>query len=686
MNKRLLPAYPLFVKDPYFSFWADSEQLNDSDVIFWSGMKKKFYGVLKIDGKPYEYMGNYGGIAKAEQTKLSVSSYTTDYEFKIEDVTLKLSFVSPLPLDDMDTLSCPVAYMNYEIISDKKHDYEITLFINENICYNNDDHRSFSDKGVVGCVFKLNGFEAARIGLNRQAPLSAAEDDVCAEWGYYYITGENAYITHKYGVRDYLAGLIKSEELPFTTTELQQSGWNVDKYIMSVNKAEKGKIMLAFDDIAAARYYGKYLYDYYYRNGKTIVDAMNETFANSEKTDKHLAMLDADLKKKAGKYGEEYLNVLYASLRQSIAMHKLCLDTEGNVLFMSREADSNSCIATVDVSYPSVPLYLLYDTEYVKGMMRPIFKFAGMPVWTYDFAPHDGGTYPNCDGQVYGAEEGEVNNSRYHATSNAWTAKQYRTRPDYYMYPANSDVFVFEKQMPVEECANMIIMCEACYHKDGKKDFLAENADLLEKWVVYLEKYGLIPANQLCTDDFAGHLDKNINLAIKATVGIGCYAEICKALGNETGYKHYRETAEKFAREIENFAAKYKWCPITWDTDDSTFSLKYNLAFDKILKLGLFDKKFYETEVKSYIPKCNKYGVPLDSRKNYSKSDWLMWTASLAYEKDDATVFIKALDRYLRETVSRIPFSDWYETVTGEYRGFIARSVQGGNFILLLND
>ena len=148
----------------------------------------------------------------------------------------------------------------------------------------------------------------------------------------------------------------------------------------------------------------------------------------------------------------------------------------------------------------------------------------------------------------------------------------------------------------------------------------------------------------------------------------------------------YLALAKEFASKIEEFASKYKWCPITWDKDDTTFSLKYNLAFDKILKLNLFSKDFYAREMKAYVGKCNIYGVPLDSRKDYTKSDWLMWTASLTDDKNQQEVLIKSLDRYLKETTTRVPFSDWYETITGDYRAFIARSVQGGNFILLLND
>ncbi len=680
-NKRKLPAYPLFVKDPYFSIWSPNEILNKENVIYWFGTEKKVYGILKIDGVPYEFMGNSGKVDKMTQTGLNVTSFTTDYTFVQDDVKLSVSFVSPLPLDDMNTLSCPVCYMNYSIDCASDHKYEMALIVDEVICYNDDPR--VKDRGTVGGVFKLNGFESAWFGLNKQAPLSTAEDCICADWGYWYVTGERAYIANEDGLKDFFEN---KEEIRYTTPYAQHTFFHrKQKYIIGVNTAKDGKLMLAFDDVTAGRYYGKYLYDYYYEGGKTIVDALEETFVKSVEIDKHLADLDNDLLEKAEKFGPEYINILYASLRQSIGMHKLSKDPEGNILFMSREADSNSCIATVDVSYPSMPLYLLYNTEYVKGMMRPIFKFARMPIWTYDFAPHDGGTYPNCDGQVYGILM--PNDNRYYGNYSGWSNGQYRTRPMPYLYPANFDAFDFDKQMPVEECANMIIMAEACYAVDGDKQFLVENIDLLEKWVVYLEKYGLVPANQLCTDDFAGHLDKNINLAIKATVGIKCYAKICEALGGrDAEVKKYSALATEFATKIEEFADKFKWCPITWDTDDSTFSMKYNLAFDKILKLGLFSKKFYEREMDAYVEKCNRYGVPLDSRKEYSKSDWLVWAASLTDSKEKRDILINALNNYLVETKSRIPFGDWYETVSGDHVEFVARTVQGGCFILLLND
>jgi hypothetical protein len=69
------------------------------------------------------------------------------------------------------------------------------------------------------------------------------------------------------------------------------------------------------------------------------------------------------------------------------AAHKLVYDENGDVLYISKECFSNGCAATVDVSYPSIPLFLCYNPELVRGMMRPIFRFARTDEWEFDFSP-----------------------------------------------------------------------------------------------------------------------------------------------------------------------------------------------------------------------------------------------------------------------------------------------------------
>lgn len=669
--ERILPSYPLFVKDPNFSIWSATEILNSQEVEAWFGEKKKIYGFIKTKGKTYCFLGDASRFGKedvltATQTKLSITAFSTDYEFLCGETVLKLRFVSPLPLTDLLLLSMPVCYMDYEIVGDDNA--EISLFVNRNVCYN--DVAETYDKRVRGTVIPMDGFEAASFGLLRQMTLSPSADYVGADWGYYYLAGEQAWLLDEEEMLSYLASGNHSFK-----------GEGEEKYIAAINKKGAGAVLIGFDDRVSIEYYGEYRKGYYLEK-HTIFDALTEMWTNRADCENKLLDFEESLLERAKPYGEEYKTVLLAALRQSIAAHKLVTDTDGNVLWLSKECGSNGCIATVDVSYPSIPLYLLYNPELVKGMMRPILKFARMPIWGYDFAPHDAGTYPVCGGQFYGIREKGDKCVERILEGGPWHS--FKTHFPFYILPEGFPLYDFNMQMPVEECANMLIMFAAIDEFYGDIEFFEENLDLCAKWVEYLVQYGLRPASQLCTDDFAGHLANNVNLTIKATVGIGAYAKLLSIVGDEENSAKYRKIAEEFATDIKRFGEGKTHLPLTWDSGEETYSLKYNFAFDKLLGLGLFEQDIFEKEINYYLTKKGDFGIPLDNRNGFCKSDWTSWVASLTDDVDKKKQLVSTIADFLKRSPDRVPFSDLHYVDSGKHYLFTNRTPQGACFILLL--
>ena len=332
-----------------------------------------------------------------------------------------------------------------------------------------------------------------------------------------------------------------------------------------------------------------------------------------------------------------------------MAAHKLAVDENGANLFVSKECFSNGCAATVDVTYPSAPMFLYYNPELLKGMLRPVFRYARTEAWKFDFAPHDVGQYPLVNGQVYGNNE-------------------------------------LKYQMPVEECGNMIILTAAICKREKDPAFAYANLDLISLWSEYLVQYGADPGNQLCTDDFAGHLAHNCNLAIKAIMGIAGYSSILSMLGRDEEAARYMSIAKEYAATVcsraKNPDGSYR---LAFD-QEGTFSLKYNAVWDKLWGTELFPAEFYRGEINRYRQEALPYGVPLDSREKYTKSDWLLWAACLTDNREDFNFFVSLLWKAYHTMRTRVPMTDWYFVDTSEMCGFQHRTVQGGLFLKLLFD
>ncbi|MBQ7840286.1 MAG: DUF4965 domain-containing protein [Lachnospiraceae bacterium] len=651
MKLKRAASIPLVLHDPFFSVWSSADHLYDADPVHWTGIRQQMRGYVKADKKVFSFLGDREFHDVLEQKSVEVTATATEYIFENELLKLKVRFTSPLLPEDMLLVSRPCTYVDFEVEKKQASEVELNFEVSADLVRQNRD-------AVIGFVGeKKNGegdFSYASMGRAVQQPLGSSGDRVVIDWGYVY-----------------MACAQKEAELAF-----DKANEKLTLKLPFAGADKKAGMILAYDDLLSINYFGQWRKAYWTKEYATILDAIGAAFADREEVLKKAAKLDREIEAKALEIGgEDYAFLCNMSFRHAFAAHKLITDENGEIVFLSKENDSNGCIGTVDVSYPSVPLFLLYDTEYVKGMLRPVFKMAASDVWEYDFAPHDVGRYPYAWGQVYGL--------RHEWDGAVYKRAQQCVYPPFYLYPAGADVFDFKYQMPVEECGNMLIMMAEVCERDNNADFARAHWDVLSQWKDYLLKYGADPGDQLCTDDFAGRLSHNVNLSVKAIMGVEAYAKLCGMLGDEDAKNRYHEIAKEMAQDWEKRADVGDHYCLTFDKPD-TWSLKYNLVWDKIWGSGLFSDTVYEKELAYYEKMTNQYGVPLDSRADFTKSDWILWCASMAKDRDQAIRLLKPVANYLENSESRVAFSDWYDTKTGNYCHFIGRSVQGGIFMPML--
>ena len=639
-----LPALPLITHDPFFSIWDCGPTPTGDRTRHWCGAEKPLAGTLIIDGVTVRFLGR-GGRHSMARKEIEVTPLSTRYVYEEMGVQLEVKFTSPLLLDDLDILSTPVTYVQFDVsfTDGKEHDVVLNFNASEKLCYAGENAPVMRQD-----YFETDGLKIGYIGQKQQKPLSGSGDHITIDWGYLLFACDDGKLYDPPAASAIALQYSKKSNVPFRST-----------------------LLVGYDDIASINYFGRMLPAYYARNGKTIIEALKEFHAREAEILSRCDAFDAQLLADAYELGgDDYATIVTAAYRQSIAAHKLVADVNGDILFISKENDSNGCAATVDVSYPSIPLYLLYCPELVRGMIRPVMKFCKMPVWIYDFAPHDVGRYPVLNGQIYGSSHRPKNHSDGMVTT------------PFYYYPAMEGIYNMSGQMPVEECGNMLLMLAALGKADGNWTMAEEDLPILRQWCQYLLKYGEDPGEQLCTDDFAGHLARNINLSAKAVMGIAAFSEILKALGNEAEAAEYMEKAKAMGESWLKRADAGEYTYLTFD--GKGWSQKYNLVWDKLFGWNILPESFYEKELRSYLPRINIYGLPMDSRANYTKSDWTMWVAAMAEDREVFDALTAPLARFLRETQCRVPFTDFYDTVDGVCEEFIARSVQGGVFMPML--
>jgi hypothetical protein len=359
------------------------------------------------------------------------------------------------------------------------------------------------------------------------------------------------------------------------------------------------------------------------------------------------AELTADLKK-AG--GEDYAELATLAFRQTLAAHGMAAGLNGEPLMFPKENFSNGCISTVDVLYPSAPFFLFFNPALLEAQLEPVLKYSALPRWRWPFAPHDLGTYPLANGQVYGGGE--------------------RTEED---------------QMPVEESGNLLILIAALGREQGNWHIAETYWTELTKWANYLRSKGLDPENQLSTDDFAGHLAHNANLSIKAIEGLAAYSQMARGLGKASVADEYSRSAREMAVKWQAMAIDGDHYKLAFDKP-GTWSQKYNLVWDQLLGFDLFPPAVRQTETTFYLKHLNQYGLPLDNREDYTKLDWEIWTATLSGRPDEFDAMLAPIGKWMNETTSRVPLTDWYDTKTGKQSGFQARSVVGGVYMKALAD
>jgi len=645
------PAVPLVTFDPFLSIWSDDDQLTGRNTVHWTKHEQSLVGLIRVDGQAFRVMGHDPeNVPALPQTSLKVTPTRSLYEFEGAGVRVSLTFMTPALPDDLDAFSLPLSYITWEVrsVDGQEHAVELYDSTSSELAVNDPKEAVNWSRATAGRLLAL------RVGTVQQPVVGSSGDDHRIDWGYAYAAARAAEATAAIGGdKELLASFVAGGNLPDRDDTRMPRAVNQDQPVMAFafklgrvgSQAISRQVIVAYDEIVAIKYFGQPLLPYWERNGATFNQMLGKASADYPRLAARCAKFDEELMADARKVGgDRYAQMIALAYRQCSAACGLAADPHKQPLFFTKENTSNGDIGTVDVFFPMDPQWLLLSPTLTKATLVPILSYAASWHWKFPNAPHDLGTYPIARGTDDGGEG-----------------------------------------MPVEESGNMLILCDAVSQSTGSAKWLNPWWPKLTEWARYLENYGLDPEEQLCTDDFMGHLAHNANLSVKAILGLAAYGDLCRLRGDQATAERYAGLAKTDAAHWINVAADGDHFRLAFDKPN-TWSQKYNLVWDQILGLNVFPPSVAAMEVAHYKKVMQRYGVPLDSRTHLTKSDWSVWSASLATDPADFEAIISPMYDYLNHTTARSPFADSFETDDIHSDGMHARPVIGGVFIKMLTD
>ncbi|KAK9895539.1 DUF1793-domain-containing protein [Cystobasidium minutum MCA 4210] len=652
-----VPSIPLIVKSPYLQAWmpvgANQPRLAGKWCQFWTGQEQGWTGFIRVDGHAYTFLGDPSlyGQSLAIQESYQLSATSTIFSFLAGPVSFNVTFLTPTYPKDPVQQSLPFGF------------YEISFRSRDGLLHDVQIYTDIAGDWLSGDLATPIYWETHREDGLAWHTAEAFAPQTFDEYDEKIMSGQVTLATedtnnltvrtgNHHDVRRMFVkfgGLDDGED-----TQYRRIGenWPVFAFAKSYQVANETK--RALFSLGHVRDLGisyrrtvlshteslSLLYQHKYPTLKKLVQAVFGGYPIAVKASKDL---DLQVYQDARKISYDYALLCALSLRQAFATIELTHHHAYGIQAWVKEISSDGNMLTVDIIYPMLPMLLYLCPEYIGWMMQPLLEYQSKgPV--YESCAHDLGMhYPYATGPSDGSDS----------------------------------------HMPVEESGNILIIALAYAQATGDTSLLQRYYSLFEQWTIFLMRKALIPELQLSTDDFMGPAVNQSSLALKGGIGIRAMAEIARLVDRngtvfETAANLYFSAWEKLATSRK----RSKHLVLSYEKG-SSWMLAYNLYAEQLLGVVIVPKHIYERQDAFYPSQKRSFGIPLDSRRTWTKTDWLSWAAAATSNKTVSHMLLQGPMEFIRSGNSDAPLSDWYDTVDGSSPGFRARPVVAGHFSFL---
>ncbi|KAI4089368.1 MAG: hypothetical protein L6R37_008057 [Teloschistes peruensis] len=773
------PVLPLIVRNPYLSTWLGDARLPPWHEwpMFWTGERIGFSIMATVpdseqvypllgrahDSLSLDYNQEHGyNVSFPTYLGSSFDASTTNFSYLIpapkshtkasSPVELTLSFLSPITPTSTLRQSIPASYLTVHA----KGSFSVNVYVDIN-------GQWVSGNRGSQIVWELSQRQLGDEGeglktwkIRRETELLLSEERDQAEWGTLYFTAPSD-VRHEAGTSGFLrprfarTGTLQNEidddyrgimdeEPVFAFAKT----FHLDASTSSTPATDSVMFTFALiqnpvTQFASARglTFMRPLWLSWFSSAEAVLDFHYLDYNTAAKlASNYSAQLAVDAYASGS---DDYVDIVALTARQVLGATVFSGTPDDPILFL-KEISSNGNFQTIDVIFPAFPFFLYTNPRWLAYLLEPLIEHTLSGQYPNKYAMHDlGAHFPNATGHADGRDEympleecGNIlimglallNSLKYDteaAAGSVWSSLGSSS------FDANPATSAFS--LRTIETRDGIFGLDDSWGGSAKgvkqaKKWVSKSYRLWKQWTNYLVDLTLEPEHQLSTDDFAGPLQLQTNLALKGILGIKAMSQIAEAVDNAEDVKYYRNISETYIKKWEEFGVSRdgSHAKLAYDWYGSWTTL-YNLYADTLLcfhlegtsssssapntfhnsqkslapsdnkphgaprsdKTGFVPRSIYQMQSSWYDAVRQKYGLPLDSRHLYTKSDWEFFAAAVT-SKDVRTEILQSVARWVNETTTDRPFTDLYETEgTGGWPGahFMARPVTGGHFAFL---
>ncbi|KAI9373567.1 hypothetical protein BJX61DRAFT_502210 [Aspergillus egyptiacus] len=646
------PSYPLAVRSPYLSAWMPSDQVQTlpyAEPQFWAGQSLTWSIMARIDGQTYSLMSVKSPGDRIRPAIVRTAEYTATHSIftlSAGSVGVKLDFFSPISPSNYLRQSLPFSYLTVTVSDAFDNDIQI---------YTSIDGRWAGKPQNTVRSFHRDGSTLAYALKVRNAVPYTEESDM-ATWGEAILSSRQtpgSKLSFSSGKRgEVRSQFVSNGKLSGTDEPWIPGGIVAFAHDLGTISGEHSvNFAVGYVRKEAINYLGKPYTGYYRSEYPDTYKALSHFFDDYPAALLESETVDVEMTARAIVAGSrKYADIVTLSARQAWGGIDLTIPDDSfdtnDVLAFIKELSSNGNLNTVDVIMPAFPIYYVMDPDYIRLLLEPMMRYLAAGRWRLPYVIHDMGKhYPNAIG---------------HDDQKA-------------------------EPMPIEECGNLMVLVLAYVRATGDTAWANQYMHLLKKYADYLAENSIDIARQLSSNDAAGALANETNLAIKAAVGL-------RAFGELSGLEEYSRIGEERAdlfftqglgtdETRSHFVLQYPGKPKSWKTP-------YNLYPDVLLNLNTFPKEAYQMGNTFFKTVRAEYGVPLDNRQDWAKSDWNMWLAG-TFDMTTRLEFIDDLWAFMSNGKHNWPFSDRYVATSAKGREpglpvlCRARPTVGGHFALM---